>query len=79
MTTITTFYLSRVVGIKAYDSDGKYIGVVKDLLVESDSSNFTSGHPAVTGIKIRRNKQITFYSFQQFRVEKNNGKMKIVS
>ena len=79
MTTITTFYLSRIVGIRAYDSNGKYIGIVKDLLVESDSSNFTSGHPAVTGIKIKQKKQIAFYSFQQFQVEKTNGKIKIIA
>lgn len=79
MTTITTFYLSRIVGIKAYDSYGKYIGVVKDLLVETESSNLSSGHPAVTGIKIKRNNQIVFYSFQQFQVEKVDGKIKIIA
>jgi magnesium transporter len=79
MTTITTFYLSRIVGLKAYDSNGKYIGIVKDLLVESESSNLTSGHPAVTGIKIKLNNQILFYSFQQFQVEKLNGKIKIIA
>jgi flagellar motility protein MotE (MotC chaperone)/sporulation protein YlmC with PRC-barrel domain len=79
MTTITTFYLSRIVGIKAYDSNGKYIGIVKDLLVESESSNLTSGHPAVTGIKIKQNNQILYYSFQQFQIEKSNGKIKIIA
>ena len=79
MTTITTFYLSRIVGTKAYDSNGKYIGIVKDLLVESDSSNFTSGHPQVNGIKIKRNGQIVFYSFQEFQVEKINGKIKLIA
>jgi len=79
MTSITTFYLSRIVGIKAYDSNGKYIGNVKDLLVESESSNLTSGHPAVTGIKIKRNNQVAFYSFQQFQVEKLNGNIKIIA
>ncbi len=79
MTTITTFYLSRIVGIKVYDANGQYVGIVKDLLVESESSNLTSGHPAVTGIKIKRNNQISFYSFQQFQVEKVNGKIKIIA
>ena len=79
MTTITTFYLSRIVGAKAYNSEGKYLGIVKDLLVESDSSNFASGHPAVTGIKIKRNKGINLYSFQHFRVEKINGKIKVIA
>jgi len=79
MTSITTFYLSRIVGIKAYDSSGKYIGIVKDLLVESESSNITSGHPAVTGIKIKISNQVAFYSFQQFQVEKLNGKIKVIA
>jgi len=79
MTTITTFYLSRIVGMKVYDSNGKYIGKVKDLLVESDSANFTSGHPAVQGIKIKRKNQIVCYSFHQFQVEKTNGKIKIIA
>jgi magnesium transporter len=79
VTTITTFYLSRIVGIRVYDSRGKFLGRVKDLLVESDSANFTSGHPAVTGIKIKRNKQIACYSFQQFQVDKHNGKIKLIA
>jgi len=79
MTTITTFYLSRIVGLKAYDSTGKYIGIVKDLLVESDTSNSSSGHPAVTGIKLKLNNENVFYSFQQFQVEKTNGKIKIIA
>lgn len=79
MTTITTFYLSRIVGVKAYDSEGKYLGIVKDLLVESDSSNFTSGHPAITGIKIKRGKQVTFFQFQYFHVDKSNGNIKVIA
>ena len=79
MTSITTFYLSRIVGIKAYDSDGKYIGNVKDLLVESESSNISSGHPAVKGIKIKKNNLVAFYSFKQFQVEKLDGNIKIIA
>ena len=78
MTSITTFYLSRIVETKVVDSDGKVIGIVKDLLVESDSSNYTSGHPAVTGIKILSNKQPRFFSFRNFHIEKDAGKMKVV-
>jgi len=78
MTSITTFYLSRIIGKKVYDTNGKYVGVVKDLLVESDSSNYTSGHPAVNGIMLKRRNQVRFYAFQGFTVEKINGKVKVI-
>lgn len=78
MTSITTFYLSRIIGKKVYDSNGKYVGVVKDLLVESDSSNYTSGHPAVNGIMLKRGNQVWFCAFQGFTVEKINGKLKVI-
>ncbi len=77
MTSITTFYLSRVIGEKVFDIDGKYVGVVKDLLVESDSSNYTSAHPVVNGIKLKCKNQVAFYLFQDFTIEKINGKVKI--
>jgi magnesium transporter len=79
MTTITTFYLSRVVGVKAYDADGVFIGVVKDLQVESDSANLNSGHPAVTGIKLKQKNRVAYYSFDYFQVDKSNGKIKIIA
>jgi CBS domain-containing protein len=78
MTSITTFYLSRVVGQKAYDSKNKCIGIVKDLLVDRDSSAHSSGHPVVNGIKIKHDKLIAFYSFQNFHIEKINGKAKVI-
>ena len=33
MTSFTTFYLSRLIGRKVYDAEGKVIGIVKDLLI----------------------------------------------
>ncbi len=73
MTSFTTFYLSRVIGKKAFNTHGESIGMVKDLLVSS-----SSGHPLVSGIKIKNNNRIAFYSFQYFKIEKINGKMKVV-
>lgn len=70
----TTFYLSRVIGKKVYDNNAKFVGVVKDLLVDPDSS----GHPIVTGVKIRYKKQETFYSYEHFSVEKNKGKIQVI-
>lgn len=78
MTSFTTFYLSRVIGQKVFDNNGNFIGIVKDLLVDSDSSTHTSGRPLVNGIKIRKKKKISFYSFQYFQIEKTNGKVKVL-
>ena len=78
MNSITTFFLSRVIGQKAFDTNSKYIGIVKDLLVDPDSTTHSSGHPVVNGIKIKFKQQNAFYSFQNFRVEKANGKIKII-
>jgi magnesium transporter len=78
MTSITTFYLSRIIGEKAFDTNGKCVGTVKDLLADPDSSNQASGHPVVHGIKIKNKNQIAFYSFQNFHVHKVNGKVKVV-
>jgi len=78
MTSITTFYLSRVIGQKAFDSSNNCIGIVKDLLVDRDSSTHSSGHPVVNGIKIKHDKLIAFYSFQNFHIEKTNGKTKVI-
>ena len=78
MTSFTTFYLSRVIGKKVFDNNGKYIGIVKDILVDSDSSNYPSGHPFVNGIKIKYRNEIAYYSFNNFDIEKVNGKLKVV-
>ena len=78
MNSVTTFFLSRVIGQKAFDPSGKCLGVVKDLLVDPDSTTHSSGHPVVNGIKIRYNKQNLFYSFQNFHIEKENGVTKVI-
>lgn len=77
MTKITTFYLSRIIGQKAFDHQGKYLGKVKDLLIDSGSATNTTGHPVVNGIKLRYNGKFYYYSFQSFAVRKVNGKIKV--
>ena len=71
MTTLTTFYLSRLIGKEAFDNDGGAVGIIKDLLIsavpgmQSDSSS-----QLVIGIKLRTGKITGFYSFSSFRVVK---------
>jgi sporulation protein YlmC with PRC-barrel domain/flagellar motility protein MotE (MotC chaperone) len=78
MTAITTFYLSRLIGKKVFDINGNYVGIVKDLLAESDSSNYSAGHPVVHGIKLKSKNAIGYYSFQDFTIEKYNGNVKVI-
>jgi magnesium transporter len=78
MNSITTFYLSRIIGEKAFYTNGKNVGIVRDLLVDPDPSKHASGHPLVNGIKIKSNKQTAFYSFNDFHIEKVNGKTKVI-
>jgi flagellar motility protein MotE (MotC chaperone)/sporulation protein YlmC with PRC-barrel domain len=78
MTSFTTFYLSRVIGKKVFDTNGKIIGIVKDLLIDSDATNHSLGRPLVNGIKIKSSNGFAFYSFQHFLIEKLNGKLKVI-
>ncbi|HAM10461.1 MAG: magnesium transporter MgtE [Bacteroidetes bacterium GWE2_41_25] len=71
MTSLTTFYLSGIIGKEAFDADGEAIGFIRDLLVSSmPSENNDPGHQLVTGVKLRINKEIHCYSFNSFRVVK---------
>jgi len=76
MNSFMTFYLSRVIGRKIFDVNGQYIGIVKDLLVNADNTDQTE-RPLVTGIKIKSPDKTEFYSFEHFKVQKINGKLKV--
>ncbi len=70
MTSFTTFFLSRVIGKKVYDSHGNFIGKVKDLLILFNHDIQSDGRPLVTGIKLKKGGKTTVYAFDTFRVEK---------
>lgn len=71
MTSLTTFYLSGIIGKEAFDADGDAIGVIKDLLVNAmPSGQNDPGRQLVTGIKLRIKKETNIYSFSTFRVVK---------
>ena len=73
MKSFTTFYLSRVIGKKVFDANGEFIGVVEDLLTDSNYSFDATGKPFVSGIKLKQGKESKYYSFQSFRITKGNG------
>jgi magnesium transporter len=71
MVSLTTFYLSGVIGKEAFDADGEAIGVIKDLLVNAmPSGQNDPSHQLVTGVLLRIKKVSKLYSFESFRVVK---------
>lgn len=74
MKSFTTFYLSRVIGQKVLDANGKSVGIIKDLLVDSDQP---SGKPLISGINLKQGKSTRCYSFQSFKVKKSKGKINV--
>jgi magnesium transporter len=77
MTSFTTFYLSRIIGRKVYDGDGKVIGIVKDLLILFHQASQTFERPVVIGIKVRIRKHIGVYSFHYFDIDKIHGRLRV--
>ena len=81
MTSLTTFYFSRLLGCKVFDSNRKVIGKVKDLLVESSTTQIgdeTSVRPKVIGIKIKKGKTEKIYDFAFFEITKEGHKLTVV-
>jgi magnesium transporter len=71
MTSLTTFYLSGIIGKVAFGADGDAIGTIKDLLVNTmPSGNSDPNQQLVTGIKLKIHKESRFYSFKSFLVTK---------
>jgi magnesium transporter len=71
MTSLTTFYLSGIIGKEVFGADGDDIGVIKDLLVNAvPSGQNDPGQQLVTGVKLKIGKDTRFYSFNSFRVSK---------
>ncbi len=71
MTSLTTFFLSGIIGKEVFGADGDAIGVIKDLLVNAvPSGQNDPNQQLVIGVKLKINKETKFYSFKSFRVVK---------
>lgn len=71
MTSLTTFFLSGIIGKEVFGADGDAIGVIRDLLVNAvPSGQNDPNQQLVTGIKLKIGKETKFYSFNAFRVVK---------
>lgn len=71
MTSLTTFFLSGIIGKEVFGADGDAIGVIRDLLVNAvPAGQNDPNQQLVTGIKLKIGKETKFYSFNAFRVVK---------
>lgn len=71
MTSLTTFYLSGIIGKKAYGADGEDIGTIRDLLVNAvPSGAYDPNQQLITGVSIKIGKETRIFSFTTFRVTK---------
>ena len=71
MTSLTTFYLSGIIGKEVFGADGDAIGVIKDLLISTAPSGQNDpNQQLILGIKLKIKKETRFYSFRTFRVVK---------
>jgi CBS domain-containing protein len=71
MTSLTTFYLSGIIGKEAFDSDGDAIGIIKDLLISAvPSGQNDPDSQIVIGVRLKVRKETKYYSFKTFRVVK---------
>lgn len=79
MANLSTFYLSRIIGKRVYDTEGKKIGIVKDLLVDTLTANpnDTPDKPKVIGVKAKTSKGIKIYSFEFIDVFRIEGRLTV--
>jgi magnesium transporter len=71
MTSLTTFYLSGIIGKEVFGADGDAIGRIKDLLINTAPSGQNDpNQQLVIGIKLKIDNEAKFYSFSSFRVVK---------
>jgi magnesium transporter len=80
MTSLTTFYLSRILGLRVVDTSGKTIGRVKDLLLDVTPANLPddSYRPKVIGVKLKTGYENPVFDFSLFDISKNKGRIKVI-
>ncbi len=79
MANLSTFYLSRIIGKRVYNAEGKKIGIVKDLLVDTLTASIsdTFDKPRVIGVKTKTSKGTKIYSFEFVDVFRIEGRLTV--
>jgi CBS domain-containing protein/sporulation protein YlmC with PRC-barrel domain len=79
MVSLTTFYLSGIIGKEAFGADGDAVGVIKDLLISAvPSGQNDPNQQLVTGVRLRIRKVAKYYSFNTFRVVKAREMISVI-
>jgi magnesium transporter len=80
MTSLVPFFLSKIIGVKVYDQQGNLVGIVQDLLIESEPvpTQDLIRRPSVLGISLKYKNQSAYYLFEHFDVSKTKGKLKVL-
>ena len=76
MTSQITIYLSQLIGIKCFDTEGKSIGVLKDLIIENHiSSPDDNEHvrPKVIAFQVKNRAQIHYLNSNNFEVKRTKS------
>jgi magnesium transporter len=76
MASFTTFYLSRILDKRVYDTGKKYVGTIKDLLIDSHIVE-EGQRPLVRGIVLKNDTGLAYYKFEHFVVLKKNNRIKV--
>jgi len=78
MTSLTTFYLSGIIGKEAFDAEGEAIGIVKDLLVNTAPSGQNDPNSQlITGVRLKVRKESGYFAFSSFRIVKAREKVSV--
>jgi magnesium transporter len=77
MTSLTTFYLSNILGQRVYDLEGNSLGILTDLFVETGILNQDEpdGRPKIIGARMKMRNKLKLYSFDYFDIHKANDKV----
>lgn len=81
MTALTTFYLSQLLGLKAFTEKGEYLGVIRDLLILNEPENpFLKEpfRPRIMAVETGSKSEPVFYDFRFFEVLRNKNEYRVI-
>jgi magnesium transporter len=81
MTSQITFYLSRLIGSRCVDANGKAVGVLKDLIIENQTHTEDDSEPIrprVLAFQIKQKGKLAYLNAQFIHIEKKKENYKII-
>jgi magnesium transporter len=81
MTTLTTFYLSQLLGLNAYSPDHESLGIIRDLLILNEPENpFVNEpfRPRIVALATGSKANPIYYDFRFFELFRDQKRFKVV-